>query len=179
MSLLFSNCSMIVAVSKNGVIGKENSIPWDLPEDLKWFREKTKGNSIIMGRKTFESLGYRALPDRVNIVVSTNDPVPSKKGKVYYANNLQTAAYMAESLNPDKEIFFIGGSRIYEEASNFVKTLYKTEINQKVKGDTYFPEIDMKQFEEIQRRTIIKTKENPEYSFITYKRIENEKQEED
>jgi dihydrofolate reductase len=104
--------NLIVATSKNGTIGKNNKIPWDIPDDLRYFKKKTLGSSIIMGRKTFESIG-KPLPKRENIVITSNENY-RKKG-VIVVNSLEKAIKKANHLN---EIFIIGGQKVYEEALN-------------------------------------------------------------
>jgi len=127
--------SIIVAVSKNGVIGVDNKLPWNLPEDLKRFKELTTGNVVIMGRKTYESIG-KPLPNRINIVVTRdkNFFVPG----VLSANSLDSALLKAGG---NKDIFIIGGGEIYKQSMGFVDKLYITEVDMEVEGDTTFPTI--------------------------------------
>jgi len=127
--------SIIAAVSKNGVIGVDNKLPWDLPEDLKKFKEITTGNVVIMGRKTYESIG-KSLPNRINIVVTRdkNFFVPG----VLSANSLDSALLKAGG---NKDIFIIGGGEIYKQSMDFVDKLYITEVDMEVEGDTTFPKI--------------------------------------
>ena len=127
--------SIIAAVSKNGVIGVDNKLPWDLPEDLKKFKEITTGNVVIMGRKTYESIG-KALPNRINIVVTRdkNFFVPG----VLSANSLDSALLKAGG---NKDIFIIGGGEIYKQSMGFADKLYITEVDMEVEGDTTFPKI--------------------------------------
>jgi len=130
--------SIIAAVSKNGVIGVDNTLPWDLPVDLKRFKEITTGNVVIMGRKTYESIG-KALPNRVNIVV-TRDKNFFVSG-VLSANSLDSALLKAGN---NKDIFIIGGGEIYRQSMDFVDKLYITEVDMEVEGDTTFPTISDK-----------------------------------
>ena len=128
--------TIIVAVAKNNVIGIQNKLPWHLPEDLKHFKEKTLNQSVIMGRKTFESLpeNVRPLPNRENIIITRqNFNFPNIKT----ANNLNSAFEKAS-----REIFIIGGASIYKEAINLVDCLEITEIDLEIAGDAFFPEID-------------------------------------
>lgn len=127
--------SIIAAVSKNGVIGVDNKLPWDLPEDLKRFKELTTGNVVIMGRKTYESIG-KPLPNRINIVVTRDKDffVPG----VLSANSLDSALLKAGG---NKDIFIIGGGEIYKQSMGFVDKLYITEVDMEVEGDTTFPTI--------------------------------------
>ena len=149
--------SIIAAVSKNGVIGVDNTLPWDLPVDLKWFKEITTGNVVIMGRKTYESIG-KALPNRINIVVTRdkNFFVPG----VLSANSLDSALLKAGN---NKDIFIIGGGEIYRQSMDFVDKLYITEVDMEVEGDTTFPTIP--------KRWIVSNEEDFEGGkFLTYSR---------
>ena len=127
--------SIIAAVSNNGVIGVDNKLPWDLPEDLKRFKELTTGNVVIMGRKTYESIG-KPLPNRINIVITRNKDffVPD----VLTANSLNSALLKAGG---NKDIFIIGGGEIYKQSMGFADKLYITEVDMEVEGDTKFPTI--------------------------------------
>lgn len=117
-------------MANNGVIGNEGRIPWHLPADLKHFRRKTINKAIVMGRKTYESLG-KALPDRVNIVVSRNPELKLPDAIVF--NDLE------EVLDLDyEEIFVIGGAEIYQQALPYAKWLYLTKVDYQAEGDTHF-----------------------------------------
>lgn len=124
--------SIIVATSVNGVIGNKNTLPWHYPEDLKYFKQQTTGKAIIMGRKTFDSIG-RALPNRQNIVV-TSSPDLYKVSGVEFTNSIQNALNLAKS----SEVFIIGGSQIYAQALPFTHKIYRTLIQKEYLGDTYF-----------------------------------------
>ena len=134
----------IAAVAKNGVIGSENSLPWDLPEDMKFFRESTKGHVVIMGRKTYDSMG-RPLPNRENAVISRNGdwlPEPQYASKVSLFSSVEEAirAFQAKyQKDESKIIFIIGGSQIYELAFDLLDEVWLTEIDAEVKGDARFP----------------------------------------
>jgi len=127
---------MIAAVAENRCIGAENKLPWHLPEDLKRFRAITRGHPVIMGRKTFESIG-RPLPQRQNIVI-TRDPHYSADG-VETATSLEQAIERAKAQNPE-QIFVIGGAEIYRLALPLADRLYLTLVHQNVSGDAFFPE---------------------------------------
>jgi dihydrofolate reductase len=127
--------SLIAAVSENGVIGVDNKLPWYIPDDLKRFKKLTSGNVVIMGRKTYESLG-KPLPNRLNIVISRNKDLVIPGCLVF--NNLSKAIKKAGS---DKEIFIIGGGEIYRKGIILADKIYLTKVHQEVKGDTTFPEI--------------------------------------
>lgn len=168
MSLCFSKISLIVAYSDDRVIGNKNKLPWRIPEDLAWFKKKTLGNSIIMGYNTYKSLD-KPLPNRLNLVLSTKKrKLPNEVIQVY---NLEEAAYVAEKENPDKEIFFIGGEKVYQQILPFVKTMYITKVYKKYKGDKFFPDFDINEFNETSR---IQNKTGIQFDFITYKRKKHE-----
>lgn len=131
--------SAIVAVSKDGVIGRDNQIPWYLPEDLKYFKKVTLGHPVIMGRKSFVSIG-RPLPKRTNIIV-TRDPFYIVSGCIV-VNTLEEALEWALKEGED-EIFIIGGGEIFEQSISYWDKLYLTEVDLFVPdGDVFFPEIN-------------------------------------
>jgi dihydrofolate reductase len=132
--------SAIVAVSENNAIGKDNQLPWHLPDDLKFFKKTTIGKPVLMGRKTFESLG-RPLPGRLNIVVSHQRDLHLPEGVLLY-NNLGEALKRLEG-EPVDEAFVIGGGKIFEETMNDLDRLYVTRVKTVVEDATaFFPEID-------------------------------------
>lgn len=129
--------SIIVAIAQNGTIGDKNSLLWHIKEDMRFFRTTTSGHAVIMGRKTFESLGSRPLPKRTNIVITRQDVV--FEGALT-AHSLEEAIRMADG---DEEIFVIGGAQIYAEALKFADRLYITRVEHDYEGDTSFPEFDL------------------------------------
>jgi dihydrofolate reductase len=132
--------SAIVAVSENNAIGKDNQLPWHLPDDLKFFKKTTIGKPVLMGRKTFESLG-KPLPGRLNIVVSHQRDLHLPEGVLLY-NNLGEALKRLEG-EPVDEAFVIGGGKIFEETMNDLDRLYVTRVKTVVEDATaFFPEID-------------------------------------
>lgn len=143
-----SKIILIAAVSKDGVIGKDNKLPWSLPEDLKHFMQKTKGHTVIMGRKTFESIGFTPLTKRTNIVVSSHEgPVSNKlfingvngDTKLYQCSDIEDVINVAVGLtHVDKNIFVIGGSSIYDYLFDQVDEIVLSKIDISVEGDTYF-----------------------------------------
>lgn len=139
--------SLIVAMSKNRVIGNNNQIPWNEPEDMKYFRKVTTGKAVIMGRKTFESIG-KVLPGRLNIVLSRTDK-KSEDPNLIYAKDTSEAIGIA--LQNSKEPIIIGGSEIYKIAFNLVDRMYITVINREVDGDTYFPDFNGHEWREIEK----------------------------
>ena len=158
--------SLIAAVAKNRAIGKDNKLLWHLPEDMRHFRETTRGKAVIMGRKTWESLpdSFRPLPGRHNIVVSRNP--------AYQAPGATLAASLEEALLKeckDEETFVIGGEELYRQAMPVAQKLYLTEINQDFDGDAYFPEVLTREWKEISRNEQ-QGASGLEFSFVTYQR---------
>jgi dihydrofolate reductase len=163
--------SIIVAVDQQNAIGRNNELLCHLPADLKYFKSITNGHTIIMGRRTFESLPKGALPNRRNIVITGN--------KDLQWPNVETCASLKEALamtNSESEVFIIGGGSVYREAINFASKLYVTEIQYKFKApDTYFPKINadtwcLKSTEE----HWADEKNRFDYHFLIYMRIEND-----
>lgn len=160
--------SLIVAKGKNNVIGNNNKLIWKLPEDLKRFKELTSGHIIIMGRKTFESLG-RVLPNRKHIVFTTNKnyKVLDENVKIVYS-----LSEIQKYIDSSKECFVIGGASIYKLLIPYISKMYITNINEEFEGDAFFPKIDMNNWKEIKREKGIRNeKNNYDYDFITYERI--------
>jgi dihydrofolate reductase len=135
--------SLIVAMSNHRVIGVNNTLPWHLPADLKHFRALTMGHPIIMGRKTHESIG-KPLPGRENIVVSANKDFAAPGCTV--VPSLHAAL---EACGQAEEIFFIGGNKLFQQALPMTGRIYLTYVDCDVKGDIYFPVLDMKQWREV------------------------------
>ncbi|NLM25148.1 MAG: dihydrofolate reductase [Firmicutes bacterium] len=157
--------SLIVAVSENGVIGKDNQLLWRIPKDLKYFKEKTMGKKILMGRKTFQSLPG-LLPGREHIVLTRNQDFQAPAGvRVYHDSN--ELEYL---INADEEVFLIGGGQLYEQFIDLCDKLYITWVHQEFAGDTYFPVEKLIQFQEISRRTELDEESGLEISFTVYQR---------
>jgi dihydrofolate reductase len=155
--------SVIVAAARNGVIGINNTLPWHLPEDLKHFKALTMGHHIIMGRKTYESIG-RPLPGRTTVIVS-RDPV-------YKVEGCLTAGSVEEAITlcrDDEEMFFVGGANLYGQAMALAQRLYLTEIQQDYKGDAHFPEFDHTLWREMSRESHV-SDGGLGYDFVTYQR---------
>lgn len=160
--------SIIVAKAKNNIIGKDNKIIWHLPEDLKHFKNITTGHTIIMGRKTFESLG-RVLPNRKHIIFSNNPSFNVNDENVKVVHSLLEIQDLIEG---KEEAFVIGGAMIYNFLMPYVKKMYVTEIDKEFEGDTFFPKIDDNIWKETSREKGIKDeKNNLDYYFVTYERI--------
>ena len=139
--------SIIVAVANNNVIGKDNKLIWHLPEDLKRFKALTTGHTIIMGRKTFESLG-KVLPNRKHIVFSNNPDFKVNDENVEVVHSL---LQIQEYIESEEEAFVIGGAMMYNFLMPYVSKMYVTEIEKEFEGDTFFPRIDDKKWKEISR----------------------------
>ena len=157
--------SIIVAKAKNNIIGKENKLIWHLPDDLKHFKDLTTGHTIIMGRKTFESLG-RVLPNRKHIVFSQN---PDFKVNDENVEIVHSMLQIQEYIENEQENFVIGGAMIYNLLMPYVSKMYVTQIEKDFEGDAFFPRIDENIWEEISREKGIKNEENNlDYEYITY-----------
>ena len=160
--------AIVVAYDKNRGIGTGGDLPWgrSLPADLAHFKELTTGGAVVMGRKTYESIGGRPLPNRKNIVLSTGEVVGAIGAK-NFAQALQLA-----SEEPNQDIFVIGGERVFAEALPEVDTIYATEVDYLFSNaDVFFPQINVNQWEEISR-TSQKANEQNRYSFdfVEYRR---------
>ena len=159
--------SIIVAVAKNNVIGKDNKLIWHLPEDLKRFKKLTTGHNIIMGRKTFESLG-RVLPNRKHIILCNDAELNIDDENVKVIDNVEE---LAEYEMSQEENFVIGGASIYRLLLPKTNKLYITKINQEFEGDVYFPEINENEWEIAQIEKGLKDEKNPfDYEYVTYVR---------
>ena len=144
--------SLIVCMAKNQVIGKDNKMPWHLPEDLQYFKRKTLGKPMIMGRKTFDSLG-KPLPGRSHIVIS-HQKIKSEHPEVFYVVDMPSALKLSKQIAVDNqvnEVMIIGGAQIYAIALNYVDRMYITKVDKIIDGDTFFPLIDWSLWHEIDR----------------------------
>ena len=146
---------LIAARAQNGVIGKDNDLPWRLSDDLKHFKSVTKGCPVIMGRKTWESLPRRPLPGRDNIVLSRDAQYAAPQARVFTATKaaIETARALARAAGKS-EIFVTGGSAVYAAALPLADRLYITEVETAPDGDALFPEFDEAAFHETERRHI-------------------------
>lgn len=161
--------SHITAMAKNRVIGKDSKLPWRLPEDLKFFKEKTKGKILVMGRKTFESLPGQ-LPERFHIVISRNSFV-SDEPDVAFVKSIDEALALAKKLSPrwSDEVMIVGGGEIYKQTMALVDKIYLTVIEQDFDGDALYPAVDESEFLLIDQQN----REKPfPFSFRTYVRRE-------
>lgn len=167
---------IIVAASENNVIGRDGGIPWHISGDLKYVKARTWGKPIIMGRRTFESMGSKPLPGRPNIVITSHD-LP-EQDNLYIKRNLESALREAETIaaggsNAD-EIFIFGGGKLYEEALPQVDRIYLTRVHITVDdGDAFFPELAPHNWKEVERNDVDANpdKNDPAHSFLTLERI--------
>jgi dihydrofolate reductase len=163
--------SIIVAVSKNGVIGRDNQLIWHLPDDLKQFKRLTMNHPMIMGRKTFESIG-KPLPGRTSIVVSRSSSWPQDVAlqnlpSLLVAGSLEAAIELAKQNNPD-EVFVIGGAEIYRLALPLAHKIYLTEVHVEVLGDAFFEISDPENWHEVSRTSHISDEKHAHsFDFIT------------
>jgi len=159
--------SIIVAVAEKNVIGKDNKLIWHLPEDLKRFKRLTTGHTIIMGRKTFESLG-RVLPNRKHIILCNDMQMNIDNENVEV---LEDISMLKEYIDSEEEHFIIGGATIYKLLIPYANKLYLTLIHEEFDGDVYFPEIEEKEWRVVDREKGLKNEENPfDYEYITFER---------
>lgn len=163
--------ALIVARTRNGVIGRDNRMPWHLPEDLRYFKRITMNKPVIMGRNTWESLG-KPLPGRDNIVITRNTAYRADGATVVH--DLPTALTLADSLASARqvdEIMVIGGADIYRAAMPFITRAYVTEIDADIEGDTFFHELDTQHWQETAREAHAPCEKNPHpYCFVTWQR---------
>ena len=158
--------SIIVAKAKNNIIGKENKLLWYIPEDLKRFKKMTTGHTIIMGRKTFESLG-RVLPDRKHVIFSRNPDYKVEDENVEIARSL---LQIQEYIESEEEHFVIGGAMIYNLLMPYVQKMYVTEVDKDFEGDAFFPKINEEIWEEVSREKQKPTEDGLSYTYVEYER---------
>ncbi len=155
--------SLLLAMGKNRVIGKDNDLPWHLPEDLKWFKRISTGHTIIMGRRTYESIG-KPLPNRKNVIV-TNDENYQAEGCIM-THSIEEALQQ----NGDERIV-IGGTNVFKQVLDKADRIYLTYIDEEFEGDTFFPEINESEWEVKSKEKGIKDEKNPyDYYFMIYER---------
>lgn len=161
--------SFMFAMDENRIIGKDNTLPWYLPADLQYFKKVTMGHPILMGRKTYESIG-KPLPGRENIILTRNADY-QQEGITVISNMKEAVAY-ADAL--DEEVFVIGGAEIFQQLISDCKRLYITQIHHSFEGDTYFPELNMSKWQTVSKTTgIVDEKNKYPHEFIVLERIEN------
>ena len=159
--------SIIVAKASNNVIGKNNSLIWHLPEDLKRFKALTTGHTIIMGRRTFESLG-RVLPNRKHVILCNDMEMDIKDENIEI---LEDISMLDKYINSEEENFIIGGATIYRLLMPYANKMYITEIDQEFEGDVSFPEINKEEWHIIEIEKGLKDQKNTyDYNYVTYVR---------
>ena len=159
--------SIIVAIAKNNAIGKDNKLLWHLPEDLKRFKRLTTGHNIIMGRKTFESLG-RVLPNRHHIILCNDVKLNIEDENVEIFDDISK---LDKYINSKEENFVIGGATMYKLLMPYANKMYITEIDKNFDGDVYFPEISLNEWKVTEREEGPEDNENDfEYEYVTYER---------
>jgi dihydrofolate reductase len=158
--------SLIAAVARNRALGKDGQLLWHLPEDMRYFRETTRGKPVIMGRKTWESLpdAFRPLPGRRNIVISRNSAYEAPGATL--AGSLDEAVRLTQD---DAEVFVIGGAEIYRQALPLAQRLYLTEVAQDFAADVFFPEFGAREWREISR-SAMKNGAGLDFTFAVYQR---------
>ena len=165
--------SLIVAATRNQVIGLENQMPWHLPADLRYFKQCTLGKPIIMGRKTWESLG-RPLPGRLNIVISRQADVALAGAEVFadLASAIERGQEWAAQQGVD-EVMVIGGGQIYQQAIAFAQRVYLTRIELELEGDTFFPVLDAEDWQQTSAEAHPAQDTEPGYTFEVWQRIQS------
>ena len=153
--------SLIVAKSENDVIGRDNDLPWRLKEDLQNFKKLTMGHHILMGRKTFESIG-KPLPGRVSLVVSGTPKANSES--VFWFTSIFRAIKQAER-NGETELFIIGGEKIFRSVLSLTDRIYLTEVKSKVEGDVFFPTLSAKNWKTVSEQSFSKSEHN-DFDFV-------------
>ena len=157
--------SIIVAIANDNVIGKDNKLIWHLPEDLKRFKSLTTEHTIIMGRKTFESLG-RILPNRKHVILCNDMEMNIDNENVEI---LEDISMLKKYIDSDEENFVIGGATIYKLLMPYADKLYITKINESFDGDVYFPEVNENEWQEVKREKGLRNESNPfDYEYIDY-----------
>lgn len=160
--------SIIVAVDKNWLIGKRGGLPWRLPADLKHFQVLTTGHTVIMGRKTYDSIG-KPLPNRINIVISRNDDL-----NIPGCITVKSMQEAIESSSNDQEIFVMGGAEIYSQFVPFTQKIYLTKIHHQFDGDIFFPKLDLSEWRETGRQDFeVDDKNQYKYSFLILEKTRN------
>ncbi|HXC07134.1 MAG TPA: dihydrofolate reductase [Bacteroidia bacterium] len=157
--------SIIAAISENNVIGKDNKLIWHLPADLNHFKELTTGHHLIMGRKTWESIGSKPLPGRTSIVITRD-----KKYKASGCTLVHSLDEALEAAKGQEEVFVIGGAEIYKQTMALAHKLYITRVHHKFEGDTFFPEIGKEWFEAINNDFEKDAKNKYDFSLCEYER---------
>lgn len=157
--------TLIWAMAKEGVVGRDNSLPWRLPADMAFFKAQTTGKTVLMGRKTWESMNARPLPNRVNVVLTRDKAFKAEGAKVLHSFE------EARKLGEREELMVIGGAEIFAYFLPYADKLLVTVIDEVIEGDVRMPEIDWSRFELTSERPGVRDEKNPyDYRFLTYER---------
>ena len=162
--------SLIVAATRNQVIGLDNQMPWHLPADLRYFKQRTQGKPIIMGRKTWESLG-RPLPGRLNIVITRQTDIALEGAEVFA--DLETAIERGQEWAAQQgvdEVMVIGGGQLYQQALTLAQRVYLTRIELELDGDTFFPVLDAQLWQKTDAQMHPAQEQEPGYTFEVWQR---------
>jgi dihydrofolate reductase len=162
--------SGIVAMASNRVIGKRGQLPWNIPADLKFFKEKTKGHIMIMGRKTFESLPG-LLPGRLHVVITRQQDFAASGAHAFPSIEKAIEFCTTQTSQWGNEVFVIGGGEIFKETFPLLDQLYLTEIRKDFEGDAYLPEFNKNTLKEVARESHINEADATAFDFVTYKRL--------
>ncbi len=156
--------TLIAGIAQNNCIGKNGTLPWHLPEDLKHFKELTTNKTVIMGRKTWESLPekFRPLPNRKNVVITRQDDYTVPEGVLTFSSTTDAFAQLST-----EDVFIIGGAELYKQTIDHADALEITHIDQTVEGDAFFPEIDLSVWKEVWREN------HDGFSFVRYERMKD------
>ncbi len=162
--------SLMVAASEDNVIGKDGRLPWHMPADLRYFREKTKDHAVVMGRKTYESIGH-PLPNRTNIILTTQNADKFAGPRTLVFDSFDKAIDYCHVQYSQEEVFVIGGEEIFRLAFPIAHKIYLTRIHASVEGDVRFPAVNSVEWREISRDDNMADADNPyDYTFLVYER---------
>ena len=153
--------TIVAAVARNGIIGVDGGLPWHLPDDMRRFKELTLGHVLVMGRRTYESIG-RPLPGRTTVVVTRSEGWDSGSNEVLVAGGVPEAIDVAAAI--DDEVFVVGGAQVYADALSLADRLVLTHVDAEPEGDTRFPEVDRREWRELGRE------EGDGVAYVTYAR---------
>jgi len=158
--------SLIAAVDRNLAIGRDNAMPWHLPDDFKYFKQQTMGKPVVMGRKTFESIGGRPLPGRRNYILSRQSNLQLPGVEVFHE-----MASLLQALQAEEEVMIMGGEQIYRQFLPLAHRLYLTEVATEIDADAHFPSFDQTQWQEISRQPHPKDARHAfDFDFVQYQR---------
>lgn len=165
--------SYILAMDEGRGIGIDNRLPWHLPADLAYFRQKTTGSTILMGRKTYDSLG-KPLPKRTNVILTRDESFQAEGCTVIRSFEDVVRQYGRGGRSEEEELFVIGGAEVFRLLMPYADRLYITEIAHSFEADTFFPELEPSEWREVSREPGVKDEKNPyDYAFVVYERVRN------